>query len=405
VRRWVPLAWALGCHFDEGGLGSGSTALGASSEGGTTAMTTYAGGSEGPPPTTSSEGSSAADSTTGAPGSEGSSGAPGPCEELQWWDGAWTRRRVLSVAGLGLTDALDQGVAMLRIDTDRIDYGHTGPGGADLRFVLDGVALAYDVERWDSAGDSWVWLRLPQVPAEADAPLEVAMYYGNEGAPKGADAASTWAGYTSVHHLEGLDDATGNGHEASSPSEPSANQGRIAGAQQFDGVDDYLVLPNEADFDYTAALTVEAVVRVDMFDTEWQAIVTKGDHAWRLSRHSWSSAIGFATDNADGPESLQGMAAIDDDQWHYVAATFDGVTKRIYVDGDLDADQVYAGPLVTTNEPVMFGENAGHTGRQFLGRIDEVRISATARPLGYFAWQAHSLEDEVVTWGDEESCE
>lgn len=416
MRTWLRggalTATIVGCTFDDGGLGSGSTALAGTSSGAGTDghATTYAGDSGGPTTAGSSDDAPDPDDTGSATTSTGEpeeTTAPPPCPELQWWDGEWTRRRMLEISGTGLVDALDDGIVMIRVDSDRIDYATTRPGGADLRFVLaDGMELAYDVERWNPEGSSWLWVRLVQVPAQADAPLQVAMYYGNPRAPKGADATTTWAaGWASVHHMEGHDDASGNGHAAASTAEPGATEGFIAGAQLFDGVDDHLIVSGEDAFDFTAELTIEAIVRVDTFDKEWQAIVTKGDHAWRLQRQSWSSNAGFGTDSAGTPTSLQGATALDDGQWHYVAATWDGTRKRIFVDGHQDADEAWAGPLQTTDEDVMFGENSGHTGRQFAGRIDEVRISAIARPPGWFAWQAHALADEVVAWGPEESCE
>lgn len=414
MRTWLRggalTAAIVGCTFDEGGLGSGSTALaGTSGSESSEGHATYAGGTEAP--TSSSAGDDAADpdstSTTTTTGAAEETTAPAPCPELQWWDGEWTRRRTLAIGGLGLVDALDDGIVMVRLDAERIDYAMTRPGGADLRFVQsDGMELAYDVERWNPDGSSWLWVRLVQVPAEADAPLSVAMYYGNPRAPKGADAATTWAaGFVSVHHMEGHEDASGNGHAAASTAEPTAGEGFVAGAQLFDGVDDHLVVTGEDAFDFSTELTIEAIVRVDVFDKEWQAIVTKGDHAWRLQRQSFSGYAGFGTDTAGTPSSLSGTTALDDGQWHYVAATWNGTRKRIYVDGNQDADEGWAGPLQTTDEDVMFGENSGHTGRQFTGRIDEVRISAIARPPGWFVWHAHALADEVIAWGPEESCE
>ncbi len=52
----------------------------------------------------------------------------------------------------------------------------------------------------------------------------------------------------------------------------------------FDGVDDYVSLPTESDYDFTSAVTVAAWVKVTSFSVAEQAIVTKGDTAWRLER-------------------------------------------------------------------------------------------------------------------------
>lgn len=418
VRTWRPgwaLAAALGCAFDDGGLTSGSTALGGSSESGAdaTGATTMGSATMGPVETQGTvtghgEGTGTADTTGGSDehGSDELGSGSGTCAEPQWWDTAWTRRRFLAVAGPGLAAPLEGGVVMLRLDPDRIDYAATRPKAGDLRFVLDGMPLPFEVERWVPDGTSTLWLRVPQVPAERGPALELAMYYGNPLASASADAAATWAGdYVSVHHLEALADATGNGHDAGSPTPPTATDGQVGGAMLFDGADDYLVLGGEAAYDFTDAFTAEALVQVVAFDLEWQAILTKGDAAWRMHRQGTGRAVGFGTTVGTVDDSLSGVVPIDDADWHHLAVVFDGTTKRIYVDGVQDAEQALAGPLDTSDEVVMIGENSSMTGRMFDGRIDEVRISGIARGPEYFAWHARSLADEVVSFGDEQSCE
>ncbi len=49
-------------------------------------------------------------------------------------------------------------------------------------------------------------------------------------------------------------------------------------------LDDFVSIPNESQFDITGSITVSAWIRVESFTKSWQAIVTKGDRAWRLHR-------------------------------------------------------------------------------------------------------------------------
>jgi hypothetical protein len=71
-------------------------------------------------------------------------------------------------------------------------------------------------------------------------------------------------------------------------------------ALSFDGVDDYVTLANESNFDFTNQMTVEAWIKVDAFDKNWQAIVTKGDDSWRLHRYNNTNFLNFAFTNTSG---------------------------------------------------------------------------------------------------------
>ena len=62
----------------------------------------------------------------------------------------------------------------------------------------------------------------------------------------------------------------------------------------FDGVNDYVAIPNEANFDLTGAMTVACWIKVDVFDAAYQAIVTKGNTAWRLAREGTTNFVQFS---------------------------------------------------------------------------------------------------------------
>src|SRR5690606_31840169 len=147
-------------------------------------------------------------------------------------------------------------------------------------------------------GDSEVWLRIPLLPA-GSMPT-VWMYYGNAAAvPPGDDPPGVWdADFVSVHHLADLQDATDGGHDGFGPSLPGDAEGRIGRGRFFDGNDDQVELPQEADFDFELALTVEAWAQVSSFTVEWQALVAKGDDAWRMHRQQETSFVGFGSDTS-----------------------------------------------------------------------------------------------------------
>lgn len=92
--------------------------------------------------------------------------------------------------------------------------------------------------------------------------------------------------------------------------------------------------------------------------------------------------------------------------WHHVAGVFDDGTMRLYVDGALAASGVQSNPISWTTG--LFGHWAGRDGADaradrgaFIGEIDEIRVSRTARYSGAsFVPPAHldPDADTVAAW-------
>ncbi|MEM7476504.1 MAG: LamG-like jellyroll fold domain-containing protein [Planctomycetota bacterium] len=154
------------------------------------------------------------------------------------------------------------------------------------------------------------------------------------------------------------------------------NKGIIRGALEFDGTDDFVSIPHESQFDITGSITVSAWIRVESFTKSWQAIVTKGDRAWRLHRASKRKSVGFACSDLSQKQTgdLLGNKVIADGHWHHVAGVLDGTGISIYVDGALDA-RATSSPNISVNDyAVLIGANAQVQDRRFHGLIDDVRI-------------------------------
>jgi hypothetical protein len=150
--------------------------------------------------------------------------------------------------------------------------------------------------------------------------------------------------------------------------------GAIGGALRLDGDGDCVEIAGKPEFDITQQVTLSAWVQVEKFDKDWQAIVTKGDSAWRLSRGQ-GNALHFACTgvNAQSPW-VNGKKDVNDGQWHQVVGVYDGAELRLYVDGALDVSVPATGSIATNDSPVMIGENAQVRGREWNGLIDDVRI-------------------------------
>jgi hypothetical protein len=228
------------------------------------------------------------------------------------------------------------------------------------------------------------------------------MYYGNSGAAAPAPSENTWdSGFKSVHHFHAdTNDSTGADNDGASQQPPSAGPGIVADARVFDGMNDHLLLPDEADYDFTTAVSVSAWIRVQSFSKDWQAVVAKGDDSWRLHREGGSNSPGFGTSNAQNQNDNFGSPVnVNDKQWHHVAGVYDGQTKKVFVDGTIASKQL-AITIQGSNYQVCIGENNQATGRHFHGSIDEVRISSVVRSDAWMLAEHRTVTvDNTLTFG------
>ncbi|MCX5644781.1 MAG: tetratricopeptide repeat protein [Phycisphaerae bacterium] len=176
-------------------------------------------------------------------------------------------------------------------------------------------------------------------------------------------------------------DSSGNGHNATVRGNPKwqPSGGKIGGAIALSGNGDCLEVADESAFDATAGVTVAAWIKANALDKPWQAIVTKGEGAWRIQRNNETSTLEFACTGVRIPGgneygSLLGNKAITLGEWHHIAGVYDGKKMYIYVDGVLDTSQEASGPIGTDDNPVLIGENGQFPGRFWNGLIDEVRV-------------------------------
>ncbi len=79
------------------------------------------------------------------------------------------------------------------------------------------------------------------------------------------------------------------------------------GALQFDGPDDYVTIADDANLDMVSELTVEAWVRLDSVDNEYDTILTKGSP---VPFRGYERYALFRTRTGDGTQSWRGKFSL-----------------------------------------------------------------------------------------------
>ncbi len=101
----------------------------------------------------------------------------------------------------------------------------------------------------------------------------------------------------------------------------------------------------------------------------------------------------FALTHAGVCHELQANRAIVDGAYHHVAATYDGTTMSIYVDGVPSGSLVASGEYANVAGGKLVVGNATAYNNPFDGQIDEVRVWSLARTPGQIA---SAMSTEIV---------
>ena len=96
---------------------------------------------------------------------------------------------------------------------------------------------------------------------------------------------------------------------------------------------------------------------------------------WRRPRPRGAPAGGGTLGSSTS--ETYGTSALAANTWSYLAATYDGATLRLYVNGAEVSSQAQTGNIATSTNPLQIGGDSIY-GQYFQGLIDDVRIYNTA---------------------------
>jgi hypothetical protein len=189
----------------------------------------------------------------------------------------------------------------------------------------------------------------------------------------------------------GFDEASGNTALDSSGNnlngtirEAARVAGRFGGALSFDGVNDWVTVPDTtgSPLDLTTGVTLEAWVKPETLNG-WDTAILKergaGNLSYALYAHD-GAPVGGAAAPAGYVRALGVDQAVRDDaplaigEWSHIAMTYDGATMRFYVNGTLVASRSQTGNVAVGNGALRIGGNNVFAGEFFRGLIDEVRV-------------------------------
>lgn len=279
-----------------------------------------------------------------------------------------------------------------------------------------------EIEKWDTSNmKAWLWVKVPNISSTADTDLylyydkdqaENTNYVGDTGS---TPAQNVWdSSYKAVYHLqEDPATPTSNKDSTSNQNNPTFNgsmtledqvAGEIDGSIDFDGIDDFISVPNNESLQFTTSLTIEAWIRLNSFGSgsDVDIILRKGEenpNDYQLAVNDQKLALTIEENDGEGLNSSISLSTMT---WYYIAGTWNGTTRKVYIDGLENGSDSKSGSIAPDNRAVYVGGRLGADLSD--GIIDEVRASATSRNEAWIKASYESGRDHLLDFGTEETA-
>jgi hypothetical protein len=178
-------------------------------------------------------------------------------------------------------------------------------------------------------------------------------------------------------------DASGNGHTGAITGAAWTTQGRFGSALTFDGTSNLVTVNATALLNLTTGMTLEAWVFPTALGTSWRNVIIKeraSGEVYNLYAHTDALKPTVYVVRAAAPNNpvdAAGTAQLALNAWSHLAATYDGTTLRLFVNGAQVGSRALTGALLTSTGALRIGGNS-LWGEFFQGRIDEIRIYSRA---------------------------
>jgi PKD repeat protein len=175
-------------------------------------------------------------------------------------------------------------------------------------------------------------------------------------------------------------DASGYGNHGTISGATRVATTQFGNVLRFNGSNNWVTVNDSASLDLSGGLTLEAWVRPTASTSSWDTVLLKeqtGGLAYSLYLYANATAnYPNTTINIGGSEKelSAGPSSVPVNAWTHLAATYDGATQKLYVNGVLVGSRPQTGAITLSNGALRIGGNSVWGTEFFAGDIDEIRI-------------------------------
>ena len=358
----------------------------------------------------------------------------------EWWNDEWSYRKEIAInageGGVILEEDLENFPVLVRLTAENFTFSEAKFDGSDLRFVAsDGATLLrHYVESYDVNNNlAFAWVRIPSIRSGAS--QTIYMYYGNDAADDIGDSALVFDDEEALVYDFGLtsgvpQDVSGNFNNARSTAE--IRSAFIGNGAAFDG-GRFLITPSSSNLIVRPEGSFTASMWVSLEQAQDRAILMRrtadgGEGAFVLGVDDRRIFAEVVDEDGEVASTVTVGNAVPLNDWTHVAVMVEGgapstvklfvngavaaqaeaeipfLNGRLYFGGDPDARVVRpeqetdaagegeagddlseegAGEAEAVPPTAQDGREASLNASNFVGVIDEVRLSRTARGDAY----------------------
>lgn len=261
--------------------------------------------------------------------------------------------------------------------------------------------LPFEIEKYaSSTGELLAWVKMPTVANNQI----LYMYYGKSGDTDHRNATGVWdTNYKGVWHLPNGTSLTANDstgvNNASVQGTASPVAGQVDGGQSFSGTTNYDSLLTNASLNITGSITISAWEKTSSANN--MHIV--GGYNASSPFSGYGFGINSGGSNAGVLQYWDGSGwrsattnTYNNGAWHYVTVAVSGTTVRFYKDGNPDGTPVGQVPGSYSGVRALGGRSDGAA--PFLGNLDEIRVSNSARSADWVKTEYNNQYDPTTFW-------
>ena len=289
---------------------------------------------------------------------------------------------------------------LIRLNRGWFDFSQTKANGDDIRFATrTGIALAYQIEEWDAAqGHAGIWVRIPLI--NGNTTQEIKMYWGKADAARESNGAAVFNesnGYLSVWHMDDpVNDEVATLESKDTGTTPSS--GMIGKSRRFE--------------------QGKGINCGEKITTYPSGSSPHSSEAWFRAERPNATILAWGNEQAQGKVVMQyrspphinmdcyfsganvaGGSTLPMSQWIHVIHTFKNGDSRLYVNGRLDGVSTSRGAPLVIKSPARMYIGGWYNNYQFVGDIDEVRISRVTRSADWVRMQYENQKSQQFLVG------
>lgn len=297
---------------------------------------------------------------------------------------------------------------LVPLDPTRIDYGKVADPKTQLRFhdPDTNTDLAFDVEKWDPAGESLVWVRVPSITKNKNDDF-ILMFFGAD-AGGAENRPAVWGDYELVTHLgTGAVDVSNHAHDGVPLGEtPTVAAAEVGDGRAFSGTGDSRLAfaGGSTLFNGWQEFTLEMWVRAD-YATMNDVIDNAGviDRGGPLAGGRVFRSAGnllFQIDfhfNDNGPTNDAFLSTqITLGQFAYIVYTYDGNKLRLFANGSLKKEEDHPRQLNNDSRSLYVGDTAV----PFKGTLDEIRVTQSKTESAWIGAQYLAMTRQFIQFAN-----